>query len=73
MEFSKMIESLPWYKKIKVLRILRNWSQLQAAENCCTNSKVYWLWENGKSYPRKNSQKAIASAFGVSISEIFDC
>lgn len=72
MGFYNMIEELPWYKKMKILRTLKSWSQVEAAENCCTNSKAYWLWESGKTYPRKNSQKAIAAAFGVPLKEIFD-
>ncbi|KEH98253.1 transcriptional regulator [Clostridium botulinum C/D str. BKT12695] len=68
----KIIHTLPWYKKMKILRILRSWSQVEAAENCCTNSKAYWLWESGKTYPRKSSQKAIAMAFGVPLNEIFE-
>ncbi|MCD3351753.1 transcriptional regulator [Clostridium botulinum D/C] len=57
---------------MKVLRILRSWSQVEAAKNCCTTSKCYWLWESGKVYPRKSSQKAIALAFEVPLKDIFE-
>jgi transcriptional regulator with XRE-family HTH domain len=60
-----------WYEKIKVLRISRNWSQAEAANFCGTNQKGFWLWESGKSYPRRNSRKTIARAFGVPEEEIF--
>jgi len=36
-----------------------------------TTKKVYWLWESGRSFPRKNSIRAISIAFGVSQEEIF--
>lgn len=61
----------PPNKKMQVLRVVRGWSQKEAAEQCCTNAKGYWLWENGKSKPRKNSRVAIARAFNVSVEDIF--
>ena len=66
-----MIENSPWNKKIAILRASNGWSQKEAAEKCCTNQKIYWLWETGRSFPRKNSQRAIAMAFGVDQKEIF--
>lgn len=65
------VNALKWHEKIKVIRTIKGWSQEQAAEICCTNQKNYWLWETGATYPRKNSRKAIASAFGVKESELF--
>ncbi len=65
------INKLSWHEKMKLLRIMKGWSQREAAEKCGTNQKVYWLWENGKSYPRRNSRRAIAMAFEVAVEDIF--
>lgn len=62
---------LPWYKKIQVLRVIKEWNQIEAANKCLTHQKVYWLWEKGKNYPRLASRKAIADAYGVKIEDIF--
>lgn len=62
---------LPWYKKIQVLRVVKGWNQIEAANKCLTHQKVYWLWEKGKKYPRLASRKAIADAYGVKIEDIF--
>ncbi|MEN6316700.1 MAG: helix-turn-helix transcriptional regulator [Clostridiaceae bacterium] len=63
--------TLPWYKKLKHLRIEKGWSQYEAADHCGTNQKNYWNWENNKTYPTKIFRKSIASAFGVLVNEIF--
>lgn len=65
------IKSLPWNKKLLVLRALKEWSQYEAAKRCGTTQKVYWLWEKGESYPRGNSRRAIAMAFEVNEEDIF--
>jgi transcriptional regulator with XRE-family HTH domain len=65
------IQELPWNKKILILRVARDWSQVEAAERCGTTQKVWWTWENGKKYPRYNSQRAIARIFNVSVKELF--
>lgn len=61
-----------WNQKLEILRTLKGWTQREAAERCGTTQKIYWLWETGGSYPRKNSRRAIAIAFGVSMEEIFN-
>ncbi|SPF49291.1 putative transcriptional regulator [Candidatus Desulfosporosinus infrequens] len=68
---SNLMQSLEWYKRLEVLRITSGWSQSEAANECGTNQKVYWLWEKGLSYPRNNSRIAIAKAFKVPVYEIF--
>lgn len=68
---SNIIRKLRWNKKLKILRTLKEWTQEKAADECCTTPKVYWSWEMGKNYPRKNSKKAIARAFSVTVDEIF--
>lgn len=71
MDISKIISSLSWNKKIEVFRAINNWTQEEAAKRCNTNQKMYWSWENGRNYPRKNSQMSIAKAYGVDIRDIF--
>ncbi|ACA55409.1 helix-turn-helix transcriptional regulator [Clostridium botulinum] len=69
---TELVGNLSWNKKIEVLRIIKGWTQKEAAEKCNTNQKVYWIWESGGSYPRKNSRLAIAKAFGIKEEEIFN-
>ncbi|AEB77492.1 transcriptional regulator [Clostridium botulinum] len=57
--------------KIKVLRVINNWTQEEAAKRCKTSQKNYWLWEIGKSYPIRKSQKSIAVAYNVKVKDIF--
>ncbi|MGL4107228.1 helix-turn-helix transcriptional regulator [Clostridium sp. LP20] len=66
-----VINKLPWFKKIEVLRIIKGWKQDEAAEKCFTTQKAFWSWEKGLVYPRKNSRRAISQAFKVSEEEIF--
>lgn len=68
---SEIIEKLKWNKKMEVLRTIKGWTQDEAAEKCFTNQKSYWSWESGNVYPRKNSRRAIAQAFGITEEEIF--
>lgn len=67
-----LIKNLSWNKKMEVLRTIKGWSQEEAAEKCYTGQKAYWSWENGNVYPRKNSRRAIAQAFGIKEEEIFE-
>lgn len=67
----EFFNELPWNKKLEVLRAGKGWGQREAGKKCLTNSKNYWLWENGKSYPRLASRKAIADAYGVKMEDIF--
>lgn len=66
-----LINTLPWYKKLEVLRTIKGWSQGEAAEKCFTGQKAYWAWEKGNIYPRKNSRRAISQAFNIEEKEIF--
>ena len=68
---SELIKKLPWNKKIEALRTIKGWTQDETAEKCFTGRKTYWGWESGTFYPRKNSRRAIAQAFGVREEEIF--
>lgn len=71
MTITEKFQGLSWNKKMEMLRNSNDWTQETAAEKCNTHKKIYWLWETGKSNPRKNSRIAIAKAFGVSEDEIF--
>jgi transcriptional regulator with XRE-family HTH domain len=71
MTIQSIVLNTAWYKRIEILRTAKGWSQDVAAEQCGTTKKNFWLWESGRSYPRLNSRKAIAAAFGIPMSEIF--
>jgi transcriptional regulator with XRE-family HTH domain len=62
---TELFQKLPWNKKMEVLRTMKGWNQEEAAEKCYTGQKAYWAWEKGNVYPRKNSRRAIAQAFGL--------
>lgn len=68
---NNLVNSLPWHKKMEVLRTINGWSQEVAAQKCGTTKKNYWLWETGRTSPRFNSKRAIAMAFRVSVEDIF--
>jgi transcriptional regulator with XRE-family HTH domain len=70
-KMSEIFKNLFWNKRMEVLRIIKGWSQREAAEKCNTNQKMYWAWETGKNYPRKNSRIAISQALGIPENEIF--
>jgi DNA-binding XRE family transcriptional regulator len=65
------LTELSWNKKLEILRIIKNWTQMQAAKECNTSQKMFWSWENGINYPRKNSRISIAKAFNVKVEQIF--
>lgn len=60
-----------WNMKLVFLRILRGWTQEEAAQKIGTTQKNVWKWEAKKSTPRNMSKKAIAFAYGVQVDEIF--
>lgn len=68
----ELVKHLSWNKKLEILRIANDWSQEEAARECGTTKKNFWLWETGRTIPRFNSKRAIAMAFKVSMEEIFD-
>lgn len=71
MTLGEILHNLKWYKKMEILRVVKGWTQEEAAANCGTGQKVYWAWEKGLTFPRNNSRKAIARAFGVPVEDIF--
>lgn len=66
-----LFKEVSWNKKIEILRVIKGWSQEETANKCNTEQKTFWLWEKGKTYPRKNSRRAIAQAFNIPEVEIF--
>ncbi|PRR70877.1 helix-turn-helix domain-containing protein [Clostridium thermopalmarium] len=68
---NSLLDNISWNKKIQVLRTIKGWTQNEAAKQCNTTQKVYWNWESGSVYPRKNSRVAIANAFDVNEDIIF--
>lgn len=72
MSFANTIEKLPWNKKMIVARTLQGLTQKQAADKIGTTQKMIWMWETGRSSPRKMSQTAIAKAYEVNREELFE-
>jgi transcriptional regulator with XRE-family HTH domain len=71
MSLLELVTQAKWNKKIAVLQALNGWTQEETATKCGTTQKVYWLWLQAACYPRSNSRRAIAAAFGVPEKEIF--
>jgi Predicted transcriptional regulators len=61
----------PWNERLLLLRKSKKWSQREAADECGAALKAYWLWEQGKCYPRRNSRIAIVRAYKVNYEDIF--
>ncbi|WP_461206422.1 helix-turn-helix transcriptional regulator [Clostridium sp. DL1XJH146] len=72
MTFEEKVKLIPWYKKLQILRIVDDLTQLEAADKCNTTRKIFWLWEKGKSYPNRNSRRSIAKAFRIDEKELFN-
>jgi hypothetical protein len=66
-----LFDTLPWYKKLRVLQIIADWDQSKAAENYCTTQKQVWAWNQGINIPQRKSRQAIASAHGLQVTDIF--
>ncbi|MFW6409546.1 MAG: helix-turn-helix transcriptional regulator [Halanaerobiales bacterium] len=67
----KIIQQQPWYKKIEILRVIKDYKQKELAEKVGVDRRVYWNWENGASIPVKRNKKKLASILGVEEAEIF--
>jgi transcriptional regulator with XRE-family HTH domain len=65
------MDGMPWYKKIKLLRVGNDLSQQALAAKCGTTQKQIWLWESGSNYPSPVNRKVLAVALGVSQEFIF--
>ncbi|GAA0733751.1 helix-turn-helix transcriptional regulator [Clostridium oceanicum] len=72
MMIEEKIIGLSWNKKLEILRRINGWSQDKAAKECKVTQKMYWSWENGKSYPSNHSRKAIAKTYHMMEDDIFD-
>lgn len=71
MTLTEKVDRLPWYKKIEVLRAIAGLKQVEVAEKCNVDQRIYWNWENGMSIPVERNRKAIAKVFDVSEDDIF--
>jgi transcriptional regulator with XRE-family HTH domain len=71
MTYIEIMDKLPWNKKMAALRAAMGLSQEEAADICGTTRKNLFLWEQAKTYPRLNSRRAIARAYGLPEEEIF--
>jgi transcriptional regulator with XRE-family HTH domain len=71
MKIIDAVNKATWNEKLKTLRVLKDWTQSEAAERCGVNQKVFWDWEMGRRFPQKRKRKDISRAFGVPEEEIF--
>jgi transcriptional regulator with XRE-family HTH domain len=72
MKIIDAVNNATWNKRLEILRILKGWTQSDAAERCGVNQKVFWDWETGKRYPQIQKRKDISRAFGVPEEDIFN-
>jgi ribosome-binding protein aMBF1 (putative translation factor) len=72
MKLKDEIDKVPWNIKMMIARILLGLNQQEAADKIGTTQAMIWRWESGKSTPREASRKAIARAYKVNYSELFD-
>jgi transcriptional regulator with XRE-family HTH domain len=71
MKIIDAVRNASWNEKLKTIRVLKGWTQTEAAERCCVNQKVFWDWEMGNRFPQTCKRKDISRAFGVPEEEIF--
>lgn len=71
MSIKQKINDTPWYKKLKVLRIIKGWTQEETAKKCGVDKRIFWNWENGISIPIKKNRERIGKVFNVTEEEIF--
>ena len=71
MSIEQKFKSVAWNKKIIILRTMMGLTQEELAEAIGTTKKNIWLWETGKTDPRKVSKRAICRALESTEEEIF--
>ena len=71
MAIEEKFKATPWNKKIIILRTIMNLTQVELADKIGTTRKNIWLWEAGKTDPRKISKRAICRALDSTEEEIF--
>lgn len=65
MNLYEELRKAQWNVKLQIARILKGWTQSEAAQKCGTSQKNFWGWESGRTFPRGNSRKAIIAAFEI--------
>ena len=59
-------------KRLRALRLMRGWTQEQAAESCGIGYKLYQLYELGvKRNPGLTTLEKLAQGFGLELEELF--
>ena len=71
MKIKEQIHNVAWYKRLKILRVIKGWTQEEAAEKCAVDKRIFWNWENGVSVPIKKNRERISKVFDVSEKEVF--
>jgi transcriptional regulator with XRE-family HTH domain len=71
MTFSEILQNLPWYKRLAVLRINKDQTQDGIAKQIGVHPDTLRAWESGKQYPSRVSRRLLAKFYGVVETEIF--
>ena len=71
MAIEEKFKAVSWNKKIIILRTIMDLTQTELADKIGTTRKNVWLWESGKTDPRKISKRAICRALESTEEEIF--
>ena len=55
--------------KIKLARLLKGWSQIEAARRVGVHLTTYQLWERGVGKPRKRNLERLKEVLGIELDE----
>ena len=61
----------PWYKRLRLLRVEAELTQVEMAERLGTTPRNYWRWENGVNIPIPIYRQKIAETLNVPSRVIF--
>lgn len=64
-------DMLPWWEKLKLLRIKEKLTQIQLAERIGVSTKTYIRWEKGTNVPMQIYKAAVGNVLKVDAKELF--
>jgi len=65
-----MVTEVSFGQRLKKLRLQRKWSQIQLARQAGLKKAVISLWENDERLPAKRNLHRVATALGVSPTDL---
>ena len=71
MSFTEKMLTLPWYKKLTALRLLKDLTQEAIAGELGIHLDTYRRWESGKHYPGRLARRTLARYHQVTEIEVF--